>query len=208
MKRYVYYMIIISLILICTGVLLIKPNNNMETVNTAMMTKSLKSNYVNTVSIKEIRRKKIAQRRALEKKKQEQKIQARMVSESNVVLKSKNVNAKTLKTGNGRASFYGLDCAGCSGQVGSGKRIVNGSFYKDPKFGYVRGLAAGPEFSYGTIIRISGTGLGTFTGIVLDRGGAIGAGRRFLFDILVGTEANAYKYGVSNIKYEVLRYGY
>ena len=201
MRKYTYYMFMISLVMIVFGVFLITPDNNMKTVDVSMSTKSLKSNVVNTVSIKKMlaEKKKEAERKA--------KIQARKVTEE-VKLESKKVEAKVLRSGSGRASYYGLDCAGCSGRVGAGKRLVNGSFYKDPKFGYVRGLAAGREFPYGTIIRISGSPLGTFTGIVLDRGGNIGAGRRFLFDILVGTEANAYKYGVSSIRYQVLRYGY
>lgn len=203
MKRYTYYMLIISLIMIGTGLFLITPNNEMKTVDTSVMTKSLKSNVINTVSIKkELQKKRLAKKRAEQKK-----IQARMASNSNLNLKSKKVNAKTLKSGTGRVSYYGLNCAGCSGRVGAGKAL-KGSFYNDPKFGYVRALAAGREYSYGTIIKISGTPLGTFTGIVLDRGGNIGAGRRFIFDVLVGSEAEAYKYGVSNIKYEVLRYGY
>ena len=201
MRKYTYYMFMISLVMIVFGVFLITPDTNMKTVDVSMSTKSLKSNVVNTVSIKKMlaEKKKEAERKA--------KIQARKVTEE-VKLESKKVEAKVLRSGSGRASYYGLDCAGCSGRVGAGKRLVNGSFYKDPKFGYVRGLAAGREFPYGTIIRISGSPLGTFTGIVLDRGGNIGAGRRFLFDILVGTEANAYKYGVSSIRYQVLRYGY
>lgn len=200
MKKYTYYMFIISLVMIVFGVFLITPDNNMKKVDMSMSTKSLKSNVVNTVSIKKIlaEKKKEAERKA--------KIQARKLTED-IKLESKKVNAKTLKSGTGRVSYYGLNCAGCSGRVGAGKAL-KGVYYNDPKFGYVRALAAGREYSYGTIIRISGTPLGTFTGIVLDRGGNIGAGRRFMFDVLVPSEAVAYKYGVSSIKYQVLRYGY
>ncbi|MBQ6539117.1 MAG: hypothetical protein IJL76_02445 [Bacilli bacterium] len=203
MKKYTYYMLIISLIMIGSGLFLITPDYNMKKVNTSLTTKSLKSNTVNTVSIK----KEIEKRRLAKKRAEQKKIQARIASESNLKLESKKVNAKTLRSGSGRVSYYGLNCAGCSGRVGAGKTL-KGSYYNDPKFGYVRALAAGREFSYGTIIRISGTPLGTFTGVVLDRGGNIGSGRRFMFDVLVGSEAEAYKYGVSSIKYEVLRYGY
>ncbi len=203
MKRYTYYMLIISLFMIGSGLFLITPDNNMKKIDTSLMTKSLKSNTVNTISIK----KEIEKRRLAKKRAEQKKIQARIASESNLKLESKKVNAKTLRSGTGRVSYYGLNCAGCSGRVGAGKAL-KGSYYNDPKFGYVRALAAGREYSYGTIIRISGTPLGTFTGVVLDRGGNIGSGRRFIFDVLVGSESEAYKYGVSNIKYEVLRYGY
>ena len=196
MKRYIYYMFIFSLILIFAGVFLITPDKNVKIVDISMSTKALKSNVVNTVSIKKI---------LAEKKKQAQ-IQARKVTED-IKLESKKVKARTLRSGSGKVSYYGLNCAGCSGRVGAGKTL-KGVYYNDPKFGYVRALAAGREYSYGTIIRISGTPLGTFTGIVLDRGGNIGAGRRFMFDVLVPSEAIAYKYGVSKIHYQVLRYGY
>ncbi len=202
MKRYIYYMFMISLIMIGSGLFLITPENEMKTIDTALVTKSLKSNVVNTVSIK----KEIEKKRLAKKKAEQKKIQARMAT-NDVKLESKKVTAATLKSGTGRVSYYGLNCAGCSGRVGAGKKLT-GVYYNDPKFGYVRALAAGKEYKYGTIIRISGTPLGTFTGIVLDRGGNIGSGRRFMFDVLVPSEAVAYKYGVSKIKYEVLRYGY
>ena len=52
MKKYTYYMLIISLIMIGSGLFLITPDYNMKKVNTSLTTKSLKSNTVNTVSIK------------------------------------------------------------------------------------------------------------------------------------------------------------
>ena len=45
--------------------------------------------------------------------------------------------------------------------------------------------------------------------IVLDRGGSIGIGKKFLFDLLYESEKEAYKYGVSyNTKFEILRNGF
>ena len=80
MKRYTYYMLIISLIMIGTGLFLITPNNEMKTVDTSVMTKSLKSNVINTVSIKkELQKKRLAKKRAEQKK-----IQTRMASNSNL----------------------------------------------------------------------------------------------------------------------------
>jgi 3D (Asp-Asp-Asp) domain-containing protein len=212
MRKY-FYIIGISLISILVGVIILNPTNKMKTINNTSVTRSLKTSVVNTVSIKEIERKKKeaeeAKRKAEEKKKAEEaaRIQARKVEEASKKVETKNVDSAVLASGSGRVSYYGLDCAGCSGRVGAGKKL-NGVYYNDPKFGYVRALAAGKEYSYGTIIRISGTPLGTFTGIVLDRGGNIGSGRRFMFDVLVGSESEAYRYGVSSITYQVLRYGY
>lgn len=183
--------------MIGSGLFLITPDNELKRVNTSFSTKALQSNVVNTISIKKI---------LAEKKAREAKIQARKVTED-VKLESNNVSAKSLKNGSGRVSYYSLNCAGCSGRVGAGKSL-KGVYYNDSKFGYVRALAAGKEFPYGSIIKISGTPIGTFTGVVLDRGGNIGSGRRFMFDVLVPSNQIAYKYGVSSINYQVLRYGY
>ena len=50
---------------------------------------------------------------------------------------------------------------------------------------------------------------GEFNAIVLDRGGAIGIGKKFMFDLLFPSEAEASKFGTSyNVSFEVLRYGY
>ena len=202
MNKYVYRMIGLSLIMITAGLLLISPDSNEKKINTASLTRSLHSDIVNTISIKkEIEKKKIQARKiqqAKTKKKQ---------TTDNIKLESKKVNAATLRSGNGKVSYYSLNCSGCSGRVGAGKSL-RGVYYNDHKFGYVRGLAAGKEYPYGSIIRISGTPLGTFTGIVLDRGGAIGQGRRYLFDVLVSSEREAYRYGISKISYQILRYGY
>ena len=203
MNKYVYRMIGLSLIMITAGLLLISPDSNEKKINTTSLTRSLHSDVVNTVSIKkEIERKKIEAK----KKKEAKKIQMRKATE-NVKLESKKVNAATLRSGSGKVSYYSLNCSGCSGRVGAGKSL-RGVYYNDSKFGYVRALAGGKEYPYGSIIRISGTPLGTFTGIVLDRGGAIGQGRRYIFDVLVSSNREAYKYGISKISYQVLRYGY
>ena len=211
MRKY-FYMIGISFIFILVGLVLMNPDNAMKTINTKSITRSLKSNTVNTISIKqELEKKRLAEeaKKKAEAKKREEaaRIQARKIEEASKKVETKNVDSAVLSSGSGKVSYYGLNCAGCSGRVGAGKSL-NGVYYNDPKFGYVRALAAGKEYSYGTIIRISGTPLGTFTGIVLDRGGNIGSGRRFMFDVLVSSEAEAYKYGVSSITYQVLRYGY
>ena len=58
-------------------------------------------------------------------------------------------------------------------------------------------------------ISVSNSNIGTFNAIVLDRGGNIGIGRRFMADLLFHTEAEASGFGLSrNVTFEVLRYGY
>lgn len=108
----------------------------------------------------------------------------------------------TVTTKSGKVTYYILNCSGCSGNLASGKKTTN-SMYN----GY-RAIAAGYEYKFGTLIRISGTPLGTFTGIVLDRGGAIGETKKFTFDILVDDYNTAIRYGTSNITYQVIREGW
>lgn len=108
----------------------------------------------------------------------------------------------TVTTKSGKVTYYILNCSGCSGNLASGKKTTN-SMYN----GY-RAIAAGYEYNFGTLIKISGTPLGTFTGIVLDRGGAIGETKKFTFDILVDDYNTAIRYGTSNITYQVIREGW
>ena len=81
--------------------------------------------------------------------------------------------------------------------------------YNDPTYGNVRIVAGDPQYPYGTIIRISNTKAGDFNAIVLDRGGDIGIGRRFLFDLLFPSESEAAAFGTSyDVTVDVLRFGY
>lgn len=121
-----------------------------------------------------------------------------------------NVVSDVLETQVGTMSAYGLDCAGCSGRVGAGYDAAgNNVRYYDPSYGECRIIAADPKYPYGTIIRVVDSKIGTFNAIVLDRGGNIGIGRRFMADLLFHTEAEASGFGLSrNTTFEVLRYGY
>ena len=107
----------------------------------------------------------------------------------------------------GKVSYYSLHCSGCGGNLGSGAAL-DGVFYNDPTYGYVRAMACGREYPYGTVVSISGTPLGDFNGICLDRGGMIGTSKKRVFDILVNSNEEAYQYGISNITYNVIRNGY
>ena len=113
-----------------------------------------------------------------------------------------------LETQVGKLSSYGPDCAGCSGHVATGMDVTNGNItYNDPTYGVVRIVAGDRNYPFGTIVRITTPALGTFNAIVLDRGGDIGFGRRFLFDLLCPSEAEG-SGSHYDVTFEILRYGY
>ncbi len=120
------------------------------------------------------------------------------------------VVSDVLETQVGTMSAYGLDCSGCSGMVGSGyPALENNLLYYDSVYGSLRIVAGDKKYPYGTIVRVVNSKIGTFNVIVLDRGGAIGLGKRYMFDLLFSTEAEASNFGLSrNTTFEILRYGY
>lgn len=106
----------------------------------------------------------------------------------------------------GKMSGYGSDIGD---YTASGYYIRNSIAYNDNTYGEVRILSGGREFPLGTIIKITNSKVGDFTGIVLDRGPNIGLTKKFAFDLLYKTSSEALKYGVSsNVNFEVLRMGY
>jgi len=121
-----------------------------------------------------------------------------------------NVLSDVLETQVGTMSAYGLDCKGCSGRVGAGYDARgNNVMYHDSLYGDLRIVAGDKKYPYGTVIRVVNSKIGTFNVIVLDRGGDIGIGRRYMFDLLFFSEAEASQFGLSrNTTFEVLRYGY
>lgn len=107
-------------------------------------------------------------------------------------------------------SHYGHDCYGCTtGYTASGYYVGDGRvYYQDPNFGSVRIVAADNKYPLGTIVRIGYHGT-NITAIVLDRGGAIGDGKRFQIDLLTSSESKADELGIiQNANIEVLRLGY
>ncbi len=129
-------------------------------------------------------------------------------SQQNVQISA--IGGTTLETQVGTMSAYGPNCAGCSGHLGGGFDASGGNYiYNDLTYGNVRIVAGDPKYPYGTMIKVSNSKLGEFNAIVLDRGGAIGIGRRFMFDLLFASEAEAASFGTSyDVVFEVLRYGY
>ena len=113
-----------------------------------------------------------------------------------------------LATYTGSMSFYYANCVGCSGITYTGVNVSDGRIkYEDKEYGSVRIIAAGPEISKWSIVRIKNSELGSnVLAIVLDRGGAIGLGRSHLIDMLTNKEEG--KGSVNkNITVEVLRDG-
>jgi len=111
----------------------------------------------------------------------------------------------------GNLSHYGHDCYGCtSGKTASGYDISDGRiYYTDPTFGSVRIVAAGNEYPLGTILRLTNVESNPIIAIVLDRGGAIGNGKKYTLDLLTESNAKAYEQGVRyGVQIEMLRSGY
>ena len=110
----------------------------------------------------------------------------------------------------GAMSAYGPDCAGCSGHLAGGYDASGGNYYYyDATYGDVRIVAADRSYSFGSIVKVSGSKLGDFYAIVLDRGGGIGFGKRFLFDLLFSSEWEASQFGTSyDVTFELVRDGY
>ena len=115
-----------------------------------------------------------------------------------------------LETQVGSLSGYGPDCVGCSGFLASGIDVRNGNiYYSDSTYGNVRILAGDRSYPYGTIVRVKGSRLSEFIGIVLDRGGSIGIDKKIQFDLLFATERDASPLGLNyNVTFEILRLGY
>ena len=123
-----------------------------------------------------------------------------------VMVETNNV----LETQVGSLSAYGPDCVGCSGYLATGFNAMGGNiYYNDSTYGTVRIVAGDRTYPFGTIVQVQGTSLGDFYAIVLDRGGGVGFGKRFLFDLLCNSEGEAEQVGSFwNVTFNVMRYGY
>lgn len=120
---------------------------------------------------------------------------------------------KVIEKLTGSLAGYGPDCYGCTSfRTASGKYIGDGNIYYDDKeFGKIRIVAGDRSYPYGTIVKLSNTGYYSkpIYAVVLDRGGGVGKGRKFLFDLLFETEKDALKMGSrKNVTFEILRLGY
>lgn len=125
---------------------------------------------------------------------------------TSVSSRSNSSTSTSSATGNGtpvgtfNASYYGMDCNGCSGRTASGFNTKGRTHYNG-----LRILAGDTSIlPLGTIVYVEGSAIGSFKGIVLDRGGAI---KGHKLDILVGSEAESGKLGRQNVKVSVISYG-
>lgn len=131
-------------------------------------------------------------------------------NDSVIQLRKEIALKEILETQVGNLSLYGPDCVGCSGHLGGGFDATTGNYiYHDSKYGDVRVVAGDKTYPYGTIVRVKSDKFDTFNAIILDRGGGIGFNKRYLFDLLCSSEAEAASIGsFKNVTFEILRYGY
>lgn len=95
-------------------------------------------------------------------------------------------------------TYYGMDCAGCSGVTASGLDISDGS----TSYNGMKILAADTSvLPMNTVVRVTNPDGSSYKGIVKDVGGAIKGAR---IDVLVGSESEASNYGRHDAKVEVL----
>jgi len=180
----------------------------------------LKQEYNNRVSIindKITAKKEEEERqRILEEQERKRKEEAynRLVSADNEIVNS-NVpqDVSVIEYISGKVTAFTPYCSdGCHGYVASGMYVGDGNIhYYDKTYGKVYIVAGDPSYPLGTIVRLKNVdyfGGRDIYAIVLDRGGAIGKGRRAIFDLLFALEGNANKFGVRYINCEILRLGY
>ncbi len=126
-------------------------------------------------------------------------------------IKKTDKSSDIIETLIGNMSGYGPDCIGCSSHTASGYNVGNGNiYYNDSTYGKVRILAGDNKYPFYTIVRINNSNVSKepLLGIVLDRGGMIGLGGKYLFDLLCTSEKEANSLGVSkNVTFEILRMG-
>lgn len=197
MKR-LYVTINLILIVLILGIVVLPSPKNIESRNLpkVLTTSLINSNDIDNVSIED-------------NNKVEDLVKTFNDQVNNNIASSK-LDTDVLETLYGTMSGYGLDCAGCSGVVGARYDAKGNNLrYNDPVYGECRIVAGDKKFPYGTIVRVKNSKIGTFNAIILDRGGDIGIGRRYMFDLLFYTEKESYDFGLSkNTTFEILRYGY
>ena len=136
-------------------------------------------------------------------------VDSKVITEDDIEIKEETgkviVNTNEILVG--RMSGYGPDCVGCTGYLAYNSIYVgNGTiYYEDSEYGKVRIVAGDKKYPFGTIVRVNDS----MNVIVLDRGGAIGIGKSFLFDLLFPSEYEANMNGILvDAKFEILRYGF
>lgn len=232
MKYFIYVINCLLVVLIPTTFVLAPTNykNDNNIIKTDVKVKKLKSGLLKQDNVEEKKEDKKENTENEDKKEEttkEIKTEQEKVEQTPVKIEQKRVvqqeqpkqveapkpkvTTDVLETKVGKMSGYGTNCKGCSGYLASGKYVGDGSiYYNDKKYGKVRIVAGDRTYKFGTIVRIKNSRAGSnIIAIVLDRGGNIGIGKKFMFDLLYKTEAEALKDEVSyNTTFEILRYGY
>ncbi len=207
-------------------ILLLTVNINTDTIDSNINAKALSTNLVSKVQEKQgmIKEDSTLERESDENH-QKQSETVEQIKEDEILEKSfsvlkreetkedkqeESITPKTdvLSTYQGTMSFYNANCVGCSGITSTGVDISDGRlYYQDKTYGNIRIVAAGTEIKKWSVIRIKNSSLGVNTlAIVLDRGGSIGLGKKFLIDMLTNSMEN--KGGIEkNITIEVIREG-
>ena len=121
-----------------------------------------------------------------------------------------NVASSSPVAFNGRLTAYGPDCPGCTGNSACPPRqnFKNGNIYfEDQIYGSVRVVAADRSIPCGSIVRISGINIYNepILAIVMDRGGAVNGSH---MDLLFTSQTNLEGFVTSNVKFELIRYGW
>lgn len=198
MKR--FYLILNSiLVIIIVGLVFMVPESENAKATSSILSKSLTTSLINATSNDD----------EIDNTSMNEIIYNFTSTVTNNIAESK-LDTDVLETVIGTMSGYGLDCEGCSGVVGARYDARGNNLrYNDPVYGECRIVAGDKKYPYGTIVRVKNSKIGTFNAIVLDRGGDIGIGRRYMFDLLFWTEKESYDFGLSrNTTFEILRYGY
>ena len=198
MKRF-YFILNSILVVIIIGLILIVPESHNAAATNSILSKSLTTSLINATE-KDVIYNDISI----------DKMVSNFTSTVNNNITEPKLITDVLETLYGTMSGYGLDGAGCSGVVGARYDAKGNNLrYHDPVYGECRIVAGDKKYPYGTIVRVKNSKIGTFNAIILDRGGDIGIGRRYLFDLLFWTEKESYDFGLSrNTTFEILRYGY
>lgn len=191
MKYFIYGLNIFLILMIPVSIF--STSIEKESLSTSIGVKGLKKNNSdNTISINDIGEKSFR------------------ISDLDIQVPSAKIS-DVLEIQVGSLAAYGPDCPGCSGRLGSGQNALNGNiYYTDAKYGKIRIVAGDSKYPYGSIVRIVNSRMGEpFVAIVLDRGGGVGLGKRFTFDLLCATQKDAAAFASShNVTFEILRYGY
>lgn len=198
MKRF-YFGINLILVIIIVGLVFMVPKSESAKATSSILSRGLSTSLINaTSSEKEVDDTSIDE------------VMSNFTSSVNNNITESKLITDVLETVVGTMSGYGLDCEGCSGVVGARYDAKGNNLrYNDPVYGECRIVAGDKKYPYGTIVRVKNSKIGTFNAIVLDRGGDIGIGRRYMFDLLFWTEKESYEFGLSrNTTFEILRYGY